>query len=277
MIGASAILFRRNFPGLATYQLLTPSPTTPYASPHPILAAPRVRQAIAHCTNRRQLIQSVYPWLEDTTPFEMHSFLPATHWAYSEDESLLISYSFDPEKGASLLEQAGWTLAPCAGAGSGQELNLILTYTSSELRDAWTAVFENQMRSCGIRIVHNRVPYEERKAAMSQHNFDLVAYPWHSFSDPNGRTLFRCDQIPSPENAWQGENYAGWCNPIADQATRAATSSLSREAQRAAYRTIQEEYRRDLPGLPLFSRVDIYASNPALTGFNPDATEGIYT
>ncbi|MDP3185018.1 MAG: hypothetical protein Q8M58_07090, partial [Anaerolineales bacterium] len=62
--------------GLAT---LYPTPT--HATPHPVLGDLRVRQGIAHCINRAELIHSVYPWLEDTMPFEMTSFVPFGHWA----------------------------------------------------------------------------------------------------------------------------------------------------------------------------------------------------
>lgn len=41
--------------------------------------------------------------------------------------------------------------------------------------------------------------------------------------------------------------------------------------------SIQEEYTRDLPSLPLFNRVLAYASNTALQNFNPSPNEMLYT
>ena len=58
--------------------------TEDYTTPHPILSDVRVRQAIAHCTNRPELIASVYPFISDEEKPSccMDTFLPKTHWAY---------------------------------------------------------------------------------------------------------------------------------------------------------------------------------------------------
>ncbi|MGH2606279.1 MAG: ABC transporter substrate-binding protein, partial [Anaerolineales bacterium] len=37
----------------------------PFTTPHPILGDIRVRKAIAYCTNRPELVASVYPFVED--------------------------------------------------------------------------------------------------------------------------------------------------------------------------------------------------------------------
>jgi ABC-type transport system substrate-binding protein len=74
-------------------ETLTPAATV---APPPILGDARVRQAIVHCANRTELIQSVYPWITDTAPLMMDSFLPRDHWAYPVDDSALARYPFDP-------------------------------------------------------------------------------------------------------------------------------------------------------------------------------------
>ena len=45
-----------------------------YTTPHPILSDARVRQAIAHCINRDELIASVYPYVEDKAGLRMDSW-----------------------------------------------------------------------------------------------------------------------------------------------------------------------------------------------------------
>ncbi len=211
----------------------------------------------------------------------MTSFVPLGHWAYPQDAPSLVSYPFDPEKGKSLFEEAGWKLAEGAiyrTNSSGQEMRLTLTTSEADFRMTWSSVFKRQMKVCGLLIEHNRVSGEWLyETGLKRRDFELLAYAWLSQTNPNGRTLYQCDQIPLAENNWQGDNYVGWCNPKADQATRLATSSLSRETQRTAYRIVQEEYIRDLPTLPLFNRVDVYASNTALQNFTPDSTESLYT
>jgi ABC-type transport system substrate-binding protein len=53
-----------------------------FTTPHPILGDVKVRQAIAYCTNRPELIKSVYPFLteEQQKGLLMDTFLPKNHW-----------------------------------------------------------------------------------------------------------------------------------------------------------------------------------------------------
>ena len=87
---------------------------TPIPS-HPLLSDVRIRRALALCTDRDALIQSVYGPL---TPAErqllmMDTFIPKSHWLYTAPPAEY-RYPFDPAEGRALLEQAGWTLAPGA-------------------------------------------------------------------------------------------------------------------------------------------------------------------
>ena len=76
-------------------------------------------------------------------------------------------------------------------------------------------------------------------------------------SDPDGRTVYACDAIPTPANGWQGQNYAGWCNTAASSAIVTATDpALSQEQRKAAYAVVIDAAAADLPYLPLFWRLD---------------------
>ena len=70
-----------------------------FTNPHPILGDVKVRQAIAYCTNRPELIKSVYPFLseEEQQKLLMDTFVPQGHWALAGEG--LVSYPFDSEKG----------------------------------------------------------------------------------------------------------------------------------------------------------------------------------
>jgi ABC-type transport system substrate-binding protein len=67
----------------------------------------------------------------------------------------------------------------------------------------------------------------------------------------------------------------GWCNEKADEAVRRANNTLSRKERAAAYRVLQQEFTRDVPSLPLFSRLHIYATNPNFRNLKPDPTEEV--
>ncbi|KAF0106925.1 MAG: hypothetical protein FD146_2283 [Anaerolineaceae bacterium] len=294
LIGLAGLIYLGLSLGRATQGLnpvtVTPTPTaipvsqTPSPNPEPqtILDDLRVRQAIAYCTDRGSLIHTVYPWLEDTKPFEMDSFLPSNHPFYAGNDPQFQRYPYDPEKGRALLESAGWRLP--AGVSyrvnaKGEELHLTLTTTAADFRKTWAAVFIEQMKTCGLRVDASHFPADQfysEEGALVQRDFELAALAWIAPADANVRWRYACDGIPSAINEFTGENYAGWCNPIADQAIKQAEENLKREALKDASRVVQLEYARDLPGLPLFQRMDISATAADMQNFISLPTE-VYT
>lgn len=247
-----------------------------YTTPHPILSDLRVRQAIAHCTDRDALIASVYPYVEDPSALLMDSFLPKSHWAYKGP------YDFpwyDPDKGKALLDEAGWKMvegSPFRQNDKGEVLALKFTTTTAQFRQTWAAVFEQQMRDCGIQIIRQHVPaswWFGDTTGLSRRDFELGAFAWVGQADPSGRTLYACDQIPLPSNNWEGQNFMGWCNPVASEAIVKANNTLIRDERIAAYDIVQKEFAKDVVSIPVFQRAEAEAWSADLEGIRPDPTE----
>jgi ABC-type transport system substrate-binding protein len=247
-----------------------------FTRPHPILSDLRVRQAIAYCTDKEELLASVYPLLsaEQRSALVMHTNIPRSHWAYAGDENITI-YPFDPAMGGALLDEAGWTLNPDTGLrynAAGDELSLKMTTTDAAFRQTWGAVWEQQMLNCGIRILRLHVPaswWFGDTTGNSRRDFEVGAWGWVGQADPAGVTLYACDQIPFPENGWIGQNYMGWCNETASNAIRSANNTLIKDERIANYTTFQAEFTKDMASLPLFNRTNTYAIAAGLEGFAP--------
>jgi ABC-type transport system substrate-binding protein len=255
-----------------------------FTTPHPILSDLRVRQALAYCTNKLDLIKSVYVTLtpEQQEGLVMHTNIPRDHWAYAGDENITI-YDFDPDAGRALLDEAGWTLAEGASFrtnAAGEELSLQFTTTSATFRQTWAAVFEQNMADCGVRIVRLHAPaswWFGDTTGLARRDFELGAFAWVGEADPGGQTLYACDQIPSPANGWNGQNYMGWCNEAASAAIKNANNTLIQDDRQAFYTQFQAEFTKDLPTIPLFNRTETHAVNAALEGYNPRPGEPYYT
>lgn len=255
-----------------------------FTTPHPILGDLRVRQAIAYCTNKLELVQSVYPLAspEEQEGLIMHTWIPRASWAYAGDENVTI-YPFDPEKGKALLEEAGWTLPEGANYrqnAAGDELSLKFTTTSAAFRQTWAAVFEQQMAACGIRIVRLHAPaswWFGDTTGLARRDFELGAFAWVGQADPGGQTLWACDQIPSPANGWEGQNYMGWCNEAASQAIKNANNTLNKEERIKWYTIVQQEYTKDVPAIPLFNRTETFSTRADFVGFAPTPGEEYWT
>lgn len=256
----------------------TDAPVTPtsFTTPHPILGDLKVRQALSYCTNKADLIKSVYPLLNEETQANlvMNTFIPTSHWAYAGDENITI-YPFDAEKGKALLDEAGWTLAEGMGFrtnAAGDELALKFTTTSAAFRQTWAAIWESQMADCGVRVVRLHAPaswWFGDTTGVARRDYELGAFAWVGQADPGGQTLYACDQIPLPENGWVGQNAMGWCNELASTNIKLANNTLIKDERIAAYTIVQQEFTKDVPSIPLFNRTETFAAAADLSGFQP--------
>ena len=247
-----------------------------FSTPHPILSDVKVRQAIAYCLDRSSLIASVYPYVEDGSELLMDSFLPKTHWAYSGPYADLPM--FDPEAGKALLEEAGWTQGegPVRTNAAGESLVIKFATTSAQFRQTWSAVMIQNLADCGIQIIPTYAPgswWFGDTTGLARRDFELGAYAWVGQTEPAGRTLYACDQVPVPGNNWEGQNYMGWCNQTASDAIVKATNTLLREDRVAAYDIVQQEFAKDVVSIPVFQRAEAEAWSSNLTGVRVDPTE----
>ena len=253
-----------------------PVTATSYTTPHPILGDLKVRQALSYCTNKADLIKSVYPLLDEATQqsLVMNTFIPTSHWAYAGDENITI-YNFDPEKGKALLDEAGWTLGEGAdyrANAAGDQLSLKFTTTSAAFRQTWGAIWVAQMADCGVEIIPLYAPaswWFGDTTGIARRDYELGAFAWVGQADPGGQTLYACDQIPLPENGWVGQNAMGWCNELASTNIKLANNTLIKDERIAAYTIVQQEFTKDVPSIPLFNRTETFATAADLSGFAP--------
>jgi ABC-type transport system substrate-binding protein len=254
-----------------------------FTTPHPILGDLRVRQALAHCTNKPDLLKAVYPLIsdEDRANLVMNTFIPRSHWAYAGDANVTV-YDFDPAKGAALLDEAGWTLAEGAGTrtnANGDALSLKFTTTNAAFRQTWGAIWTQQMADCGVEIIPLYAPaswWFGDTTGIARRDYELGAFAWVGQADPGGQTLYACDQIPFPTNGWEGQNAMGWCNEAASTNIKLANNTLVKDERIAAYTVVQQEFTADVPSIPLFNRTETFAYAADLTGFAPTSGQEYY-
>jgi ABC-type transport system substrate-binding protein len=250
-----------------------------FTTPHPILSDIRVRQAIAYCSDRAELIKSVYPFLsaDEQKKLLMDTNLPQGHWALATEG--ITTYPFDPEKGKALLDEAGWAAPEGGGIRDKEGVPLFIKFvtTNAQFRQTWATVFEQQLAdNCGIQISRTHAPaswWFGDTTGLARRDFELGAFAWVGEADPGGTTLYACNQIPLPSNEWEGQNSMGWCNETASKAIIAANNTLDREERKKQYAIFQAEFTKDMISLPLFNRLEAAAASNELVNFKPNPTE----
>ncbi len=239
----------------------------------PILQDIRVRRAIAIGTNREAINKTLFG---GRTPVLDSWILPQQADAAPADQ--LTRYRYSPDEARKLLAEAGYTDQDGDGlvAGSdGVSLTLqLLTTDGSQVRQQIAQAFTADMRAIGIQIDIQKVPPDQLfspDGPLHQRQFDMVLFAWLAGPEPSGVQLWSCAAVPSPDNGWVGDNFAGWCFRDADRAVRAAAVTSDAAARRAAYLRQQQLWTQEIPSLPLFQRLSVALAAKNVQGIVPDS------
>jgi len=242
----------------------------------------RVRQALATCLDRQQVVDSVLQG-QSSVP---NSYLPPEHPLYDPDAA---SYLFDVTAANQLLDQAGWKdedhdpSTPrqawgVAGIPSGTPFVLNFITTDAARRQQAGTILAASLAECGIKVNVQYVDAETLYAPgpdgiLFGRNFDLAEYAMGTTGIEMPCDWYTSSEIPNAMNLWVGTNVSGYRSPEFDAACLAAQRTLPGDPTQAAmYVQAQSIFARDLPVIPLYWRVAISAARPDLCNFLPDPT-----
>ena len=239
----------------------------------PALQDIRVRRAIALGTNRQAMIDALFA---GHSPVLTSWVLPGQPEAAPPDQ--LTRYDYNPDAARKLLDEAGYIDTDGDGIRSspdGITLTLqLMTTDNNPIRLEIARRFQQDMKAIGIDAAPLLLPTEPLfgvDGPLFQRQFDLTLFAWIASSDPGGLLLWSCNAVPSQENGWTGDNFAGWCFRDANRAIREAVTSLDPAQRQAAYLRQQQLWTQELPSLPLFQRLSLVLSAPGVRGPQPDS------
>ncbi len=167
---------------------------------------PQVRQALAYCLDRQKVVQEVWGGHAEV----MDSFVPAESQWFNPK---IARYTYDPKKGAALLQAAGWVdhdndpTTPRVYQGEPAAITwgdpLVLNYWAPNTpREAKTAaIFKQSAAACGIELKVKL--WDDPKALYAPgpdgpifgRKFDLAVVPMQMSYRPQCRLWMR-DAIP---------------------------------------------------------------------------------
>lgn len=263
---------------------VTTAATIGSGPPPSMLSNVELRKAVSYCTDKAALVQSVYPLLSPAQVADLvrDSYVSPISWAY---KSPTTTYPYNPAAGQAILDTQGWLLAPgdtYRKNAQGKELVIGVTTTTAQFRKTYLAVFEAQMAACGIDVVRSHVSglwFFGETSGLARRDFETAVFAWISSTDPvaGALDLYACFRTPAPSYNWMGQNFSGWCNLTADDAIKTAVNTFDKATQKTALATVQDALGADVPSLPLFARMNIYAYNKNLTGFSAFEGDDYYS
>jgi peptide/nickel transport system substrate-binding protein len=234
----------------------------------------RLRHAITYGTNRQAMVDALFHG--HTPPLESW-VLPGQAEAAPLDQ--IPRYSYDPAQARKLLDEAGYITGTDGIRVSPDGITLTFQLVTAEnkgypiLQEA-ARMFSQDMRAIGIQIDVTPLPADQLFAPdgpLFQRQFEMALFAWIADADPGGLPLWSCNAVPSEQNGFSGDNFAGWCFRDANRAIRMAVTSLDPAERKAAYLLQQQKWAQEVPAVPLFQRLSLVLVAPRVQGPASDA------
>ncbi|WP_135504767.1 peptide ABC transporter substrate-binding protein [Roseovarius aestuariivivens] len=241
------------------------------AHPHPFLTDPAVREALSLAIDRPLLVELGYGPAGRVTC----NIVPAPE-IYASDANDACKLQ-DIARANALLDAAGWVDSDADGVRDkdGAALRMLFQTSTNAVRQDFQALIKQWWSEIGVATELRNIdasvffgsdpgsPDTFQKffadAEMFANNFDGT--------DPEAYLAnWHCDQIPTPENQWQGSNIPRYCsgayNALVDQMRRTGDLEKRAELARAMNDTLMQEFIL----LPLVDRGRVSANANSLGG-----------
>ncbi len=236
---------------------------------NPLLADPRVRQAILMAIDRKAISEKLF---EGKQPVADSGISPLDPMFDPNGKK----YAYDPAAAKALLDAAGFKEIKngVRQNAKGERFSIELgTTAGNRIREQVAQVIQSQLRNVNIELRIKAEPPRLFSESLNRRTFTgLAMYAWVSAPQSVPHSTLYSTEIPTEKNGWSGQNYPGYASPAMDKAIDAAEHELDEAKRRALFGEIQRIHAEDLPVLPLFFRVDPFVFPRQLKGVTPTGT-----
>lgn len=221
----------------------------------PLLADPKVRQAIGYAIDRGAIIR----YLRRDLARPASGIIPDISWAHSPD---LFSFTHDPDRAKALLDEAGYRDPD--GDGPMPRFRLTFKTSTAEQYRLQAAVLQEQLSHVGIALDIRSYEFATLFTDIVKGNFQMytLVFSAGAASDPDIlRRLFHSSQAPP-----NGFNRGHYANAEADRLLDLATSATTLDDRRRYYIAAQRVIAADAPIISLYARTNVVIAQPDLDG-----------
>ncbi len=226
------------------------------AGENSVLHDPKVRQAVNLMVDREILVKGA---LDGIGKPAWTFFPPEFPWAAPE----LSAYSFNPEKAAGLLTEAGYEKVGTTWQKDGEPLSLrILSYSSraemATISETMAALLQQQ----GIATKLEMYTWEGMLDLVKQSDYDVSVVFWTP--EMTGHPDLH---LKSQFHSKAGLNYQNWANPEFDALVDKGRTLEEGPEALETYAKAQEILQTDAPIIPLVHKIYVAASSENVSGY----------
>ena len=233
---------------------------------NPKLKDKRVRQALLYALDRQAMVQTLFQGKQ----LVADSYLPPKHYGY---DAALPKYTYNPEKSKQLFTEAGWTHGPdgILKNAQGEKFTVtIMTTAGNRVREDVQQILQNQWRKVGVDLKVSNQPARVFFGETTRHRqFEMAMYSWLFSPVTDCETLYTSDNIPSAQNAYNGQNAPGFSHPEMDKLCHAVPTELDQAKRAAMLKRTQAIMAEEMPVLPLYFRVDVTSIKQGFQNWKP--------
>ncbi len=232
-----------------------------YNLEHPLFKDVRVRQALAHAIDKREIIKGALLGLGEPT---VGHFKPDS-WAYNHD---LKDYAHDPGLALMLLAELGWTRQTPTGPlmRDGKPFAFtVLTNQGNDQRIKTCAIIQNQLGRIGIQVKVRTMEWATFiKDFVDMRRFEAIVLGWSIPQDPDAFDVWHSSKSAKP-----GLNFVGYANAEADALLEQGRNMVDPDARKPIYDRFQEILHQDQPYCFLYTPYALPILSSRVHGVEP--------
>ena len=236
-----------------------------YNLKNPLFADKKVRHALAHAINKKEIIEGVLLGygVSSTGPF------PPASWAFNPNVK---DFEYDPEKAKKILHKLGW-IVDTDGilTKDGKKFSFtLLVNQGNEARLKAAQIIKEQLKKIGISLNIRVLEWQSFLELVTKRQFQAVLLGWSLSRDPDLYDIFHSSKTRPGEF-----NFVSYSNKEVDRLIEIAREIPDREKRKKLYWQIHALITEDQPYTFLYVPDVIIAVNKRIKGIEP-APAGIW-
>jgi peptide/nickel transport system substrate-binding protein len=257
------------------FNLTDPNKATPDGErssirfPHPFFSDAKVRQAFSLAIDRDTIVKQLYGLTGKTTA----NILVGPSQYYSPNTT----YKFNPNKAASLLDEAGWKDTNGNGIRdkNGIEMQVVFQTSVNPLRQKVQIAAKQTLQSIGVGVelksIDPSVFFSSDPASNDtvEHFYADLQMFTREINNPDPSDymkVYTCEEIPQKANNWTGTNDARYCNPDYDALWKKVTTELDPEKRKQLFIEMNDLLVNDMVAIPVVHRARVVGTSNSLKG-----------